>query len=396
MSLSTDVLAKATPTRLVCRGGRWVLELTRLEAVDRDVYQPRLTRLEGADSILAMLRRSEEGQLLASGAAQLMRSPRSEEDRAFEVNEGDWVPSAAGAPAPRQQSEQVEAENADLARAVVELRAELAVLRASHARLRDRVVALEATQSGIAQPNLRPPRGSRSQRRRSEPPPGFSAAEPEVAPFGSDDQAHNPGFAATQASPGLAVALAPSSPAAGMAPVAEEAAVAPHQSLEELAKSISGEQPLPILALPTLRSLSECLQTLLEAPPPLEEQKPTPLGSLTGPLACKLLDDEGRERGAIVMDLRAALLLGAGLLAVPRDEALRQLKANEPSEDALLATSEICNNLTGPVNAAPGAGTSNDHVRSTALTSVDVSALPKIRARLDLSIDGGKIILAMF
>src|SRR5215216_2590833 len=104
MSLSTDVLAKATPTRLVCRSGRWVLELTRLEAVDRDVFQPRLTRLEGADSILALLRRSEEGQLLASGAAQIMRSPRCEEDRAFEVNEGDWVPSADAGPPPRPQA----------------------------------------------------------------------------------------------------------------------------------------------------------------------------------------------------------------------------------------------------------------------------------------------------
>jgi hypothetical protein len=71
---------------------------------------------------------------------------------------------------------------------------------------------------------------------------------------------------------------------------------------------------------------------------------------------------------------------------------LRQLNDNEPSEDALLATSEICNNLTGPVNATSG----NDHVRSTALTGVDVSSLPKLRARLDLMVDGGKIVLGMF
>lgn len=396
MSLSTDVLAKATPTRLVCRGGRWVLELTRLEAVDRDVFQPRLTRLEGADSILALLRRSEEGQLLASGAAQLMRSPRVEEDRAFEVNEGDWVPAADAGPSTRHQPH-VEAEHSDLGRAVVELRAELAVLRASHARLRDRVVALEANQSGIAQPNLRPPRGARSPRRRSEPPPAFSAAEAGVEPFAGDALGGNAGFAATQASPALAAALTPSSSAVGGARPAEPAVGAP-QSLEDLARSIAGEQPLPVLALPGLRSLTDCLQMLLEAPPPLEEQaKPTPLESLTGLLACKLLDDEGRERGAIIMDLRAALLLGAGLLAVPRDEALRQLKDNDPSEDALLATSEICNNLTSPVNTAvSAAGATNDHVRSTALTSVDVSALPKVRARLDLKVDGGYIILAMF
>ncbi|MES1189414.1 MAG: hypothetical protein ABUL60_36695 [Myxococcales bacterium] len=386
MSLSTDVLAKATPTRLLCRGGRWVLELTRLEAVDRDVFQPRLTRLEGSESILALLRRSEEGQLLASGAAQLMRSPRTEEDRAFEVNEGDWVPASDAGPSPRRE-QPADAEGGDLGRAVLELRAELAVLRASHARLRDRVIALEATQSGIAQPNLRPPRGSRSQRRRSEPPPGFTAAEPVADRLGA--QQENPGFAATQASPALGAAT----PAPVVTPSAAVSSEPPVASLEDMARAIAGDQPPPVLALPALRSLTECLQTLLEAPPPLEVQaKPTPLESLTGALACKLLDDEGRERGAIILDLRAALLLGAGLLAVPRDEALRQLNDNEPSEDALLATSEICNNLTGPVNATSG----NDHVRSTALTSVDVSTLPKLRARLDLMVDGGKVVLGMF
>jgi hypothetical protein len=387
MSLSTDVLAKATPTRLVCRAGRWVLELTRLEAVDRDVFQPRLTRLEGADSILALLRRSEEGQLLASGAAQIMRSPRSDEDRAFEVNEGDWVPSADAGLSTRQQH-QHEAASIETGNAVSELRAELAVLRASHARLRDRVIALEASQSGIAQPNVRLPRGSRSQRRRSEPPAAFSASEPDAEPL-----AENPGFAATQASPALGGPALDKSPLP-VAAVAEPSVASPlaGQSLEEIARSIAGEQPLPVMNLPSVRGLSECLETLLEAPPPLEPSKEIAFANLAKPLACKLLDDEGRERGAILLDLRAALLLGAGLLALPRDEALRQLKDNEPSEDALLATSEICNNLTGPVNTVPG----NAHVRSTVLASVDVSTLPKPRARLDLTVDGGMIIIAMF
>ena len=282
-------------------------------------------------------------------------------------------------------------------RVVAEMRAELAVLRASHARLRDRVIALEANQSGIAQPSLRggSPRGSRSQRRRSEPPPGFSSAEAEAEPL-----APAAAVAATQASPALggtrdAAKPTPSAPNAVEEPAAR-AADAPaehqHQSFEELAKAMVGEQPPPVLTVPSLRSLSECLEGLIESPPPLEPIKEVSLDGLTEPQACKLLDDEGRERGAIVLDLRAALLLGAGLLALPRDEALRQLKENEPSEDALLATSEICNNLTGPINAVTG----NAHVRSTAMTGVDVSTLPKLRARLDLTVDGGKLVIAFF
>ncbi len=397
MSLSTDVLAKGTPTRLVCRAGRWVLELTRLEAVDRDVFQPRLTRLEGADSILAVLRRSDEGQLLATGAAQIMRSPRCDEDRAFEVSEGDWVPSADSA-LPTRQQQLAESQGAEAGHAISELRAELAVLRASHARLRDRVIALEATQSGIAQPNLRLPRGSRTQRRRSEPPPAFSelAAEAEAL-------AESPAFAATQASPalGAAAGLGARPPAARAATAAvadalrvdEAPPAAPHQTFEELARAINGDQPLPLLTLPSLRSLNECLATLMDAAPALEQSsEAAPIADLVGAQICKLLDDEGRERGAIILDLRAAVLLGAALLAVPRDEALRQLNESEPSEDALLATSEICNNLTGPVNAVVG----NEHLRSTALTGAEVSDLPRPRARLDLSVDGGQIVVAMF
>jgi hypothetical protein len=383
MSLSTDVLSRATPTRLICRGGRWVLELTRLEAVDRDVFQPRLTRLEGSESILAALRRSEEGQHLASGAAQIMRSPRLDEDRAFEVNEGDWIPSAdASLPAGRA-SAAIDNDAADTARALAELRAELVVLRASHARLRDRVIDLEAALSGgvPAHANARPARGSRTaQRRRSEPPPAFAPAQPTNEPL-----ANPAAFAATQASPGLGQSAAAAAPA----PVAADA---PIPTFEELAKALSGEPVLAPLAVPSLPSLLECLATLMGAAPAVEKASETAFDKLDRPQLCKLLDDEGRERGAIVLELKAAVLLGAGLLALPRDEALRQVRENDPSEDALLAMSEICNNLTGPVNAVAG----NDHVRSTALTSGDVSDLPSPRARLDLTLEGSRFAIAMF
>jgi hypothetical protein len=376
MSLSTDVLSRATPTRLICRAGRWTLELSRLEAVDRDVFQPRLTRLEGSESILAALRRSDEGQHLVNGAAQLMRGGRSDEDRAFEVSEGDWVPTS-DASLPRRHDPAIDAGVVeDALRAVTELRAELAVLRASHARLRDRVVALEAAQSGLGPPQLRPARTARGQRRRSEPPPpAFSPAERPPEPL-----AGNVAFEATQASPPLAVA-----PPAAPEPVAPP-------TFEDLARSLAGERLPPMLTIPSIPSLSECLATLMGEAPELKRSGELALSALDRPRGCRLLDDEGKERGIIVMDLRAAVLLGAALLALPRDEALRQIRENEPSEDALLAMSEICNNLTGPVNAVKG----NAHVRSTALDSVEVGALPAPRARLDLSVDGGALVIAMY
>ena len=383
MSLSTDVLSRATPTRLICRGGRWVLEMTRLEAVDRDVFQPRTQRLEGSDTILAVLRRSDEGQGLASGAAQLMRATRGDEDRAFEVNDGDWVPSAEGPPAPRPGQAQP-AESSDMTLAIAELRAELAVLRASHSRLRDRVVALEAAQSGLNLPGARVLRGGRG-RRRSEPPAPLDGVDNQVAPL-----AENPGFAATQASAALAPAPLPG-PARAAAP---PSAAAPRPaSFEEMARALGADERPPVLALPSLHALNDCLQTLMEQAPRMTASVgELALETLTKPTACKLLDDDGRERGIIILDLAAAVLLGAALLALPRDEAERQVREDDASEDTLLATSEICNNLTGPVNAVAG----NQHVRSTALVSADVGALPKPRARLDLTVDGGNVVVAMF
>jgi hypothetical protein len=390
MGLPTDVLSKATPTRLICRGGRWLLELTRLEAVDRDVFRPSLTRLEGADSILAALRKGEDGQHLATGAAQIMRSSRAEEDRAFEVNDGDWIPSSDASvplePAPTDQGTN------DNARAIAELRAELLVLRASHARLRERVMTLEAAQSGLSHPNPRPPRG-RNARRRSEPPPApFSPA-----PATAEPHPKNVAFDATQASPGIAPAAAPAAAPAqqkngGTPPASDDESSAPAQTFDELARAIAGDQRPAPLSPPTLVSVNECLSTLIGAPAQLERGDATPFEKLDRARICMLLDDEGRERGAVILDLKAALLLGAGLLGLPRGEALRQIKENDPSEDALLAVSEICNNLTGPVNIVAG----NDHVRSTALANLDPTRLPPARARLDLTFEGGHVILAMF
>jgi hypothetical protein len=357
--------------------------MTRLEAVDRDVFQPRVQRLEGSDTILAVLRRSEEGQVLASGAAQLMRSLRNDEDRSFEVNDGDWVPSADGPTAPRPGQAQPP-EASDMTLAIAELRAELAVLRASHSRLRDRVVALEATQSGINLPGTRALRGGRN-RRRSEPPSPLSEVENPVVAL-----PENPGFAATQASPALSPAPQPGP--ARAAPARAGAATRP-ASFEEMARALGVDERPPVLALPTLQALNDCLQTLMEMAPKMTiSAREVPLEGLTKPRSCKLLDDDGRERGIIVLDLAASVLLGAGLLALPWDEAERQVREDDASEDTLLAASEICNNLTGPLNAVAG----NQHVRSTELVSTDVSTLPKPRARLDLGVEGGNVVLAMF
>jgi hypothetical protein len=212
-----------------------------------------------------------------------------------------------------------------------------------------------------------------------------------------DPHAKSVAFDATQASPGVVPppALAPAPrplQQATPSPAANPEPSAPAQTFDELARAIAGEQRPAPLSPPTIVSVNECLSTLIGVPAQLERGESNSFDALDRARVCMLLDDEGRERGAVVLDLKAALLLGAGLLGLPREEALRQIKENDPSEDALLAVSEICNNLTGPVNAVAG----NAHVRSTALGNLEPGRLPAARSRLDLTFEGGHVIIAMF
>src|SRR4051812_37333193 len=129
MSIAGDLLTTATPARLLCRRGTWLLELVKLVPVDRNVFQPRVQRLEGAEAVLQHLKRSGD-PALAAAAGQLMRGARSDEERAFDAIDGDWVPGELG---PRRDGHRPSSMPPGNSQAgeMAELRAELLVLRAS-------------------------------------------------------------------------------------------------------------------------------------------------------------------------------------------------------------------------------------------------------------------------
>src|SRR5262245_41146728 len=165
----------STPSRLVCRRGRWALELTRLVPVDNHVLAPKRQRLEGSEAILTHLKRTGEATSLAHGAAQIMRAARSDEERSFDAVDGEWVPS--------QGSRQNDAANdvsppqrRDFESALAELRAEILILRGSHQRLKERVVALEAELAAVEGAPRRAERAPRSAAR------GVSLTPPRVEP----------------------------------------------------------------------------------------------------------------------------------------------------------------------------------------------------------------------
>ena len=328
MSFTGDVLTSTSPARLLCRRGKWILEIVRFVAVDRNVFQPRTQRLEGSDVILQHLKRGEHAAL-AAATGQLMRGLRADEDHSFEAVDGDWVPDAtrsrdSQAPGPNNAGPNAAANTAS---EVAELRAELLILRVSHDRLRERVLRLEAqlatgevrinAQAATALDSLSLPKvqdAPRAARPAPEPAP-----EPKAEPVAKAPE--NIGTDATAISPGL-------------------------------------ERPSePRIKFPALAALNTCLHALIGDQVGLQEAKHVTFAPKPDDphWISPLIDEEGVEAGAIVVTARATATLGGMLMMVPPLEIESQRKSKKPSSDAIEAMSEVSNNLSGAFNQVPGA-----------------------------------------
>jgi len=310
MSIAGDLLTSATPARLLCRRGVWVLELVKLVPVDRNVFQPKVQRLEGAEAVLQHLKRSGDNPALAAAASQLMRGVRSDEERAFDAVDGDWVP---GELSPRRDAQRPSSPpGPNQVAEVAELRAELLVLRAAHERLRDRVQRLE-TQLAAA---------GRGREVLSMPPtPSFAnvmASEvPQPASF-----------------PPVAPAKAPTAARLPGEPVGAS----------------SG------LVLPSVAAINESLRALIGDQVIVRGKQPVAfVPNELGPCwISRLIDEDGRELGALVADRAAAIALGAALMLLSESEIEAQRALATPSDDILSAMSEVANNLCGTVNQRGG------------------------------------------
>jgi hypothetical protein len=304
MSIAGDLLTAATPTRLVCRRGAWMLEIERLVAVERNVYQPRTQRIEGTEAIVQHLQRTVHGVTLANAASTLLRSLHAEEC-SFEAVEGEWIACEPSARAESGRPSVSVAANA----AAAELRAELCLLRATHAGLRARVATLEAQLWSRAE-----------------------AREP--------------------ARPRLSVPAPAPTPRPAPRRASEPAPEGPPELVPESAPEPSAAVPVPKLKLPTAPAVSSCLNTLIGRKIESKELRPVPFpGKGKSPCwFCRLLDDEGNDVGVIVADLLAVVGLGGALMMVPPTELEAQRTAKLPSEDVMSAMAEVANNLSATIN----------------------------------------------
>jgi len=334
MSFTGDVLTSSSPARLLCRRGKWLLEIVRFVAVDRNVFQPRTQRLEGSEVILQHLKRGEHAAL-AAATSQLIRGLRTDEDHSFEAVDGDWVPDATRGrdsvpPGPGQVGPNAAASAAN---EVAELRAELLVLRVSHERLRERVLRLESqllaggeirinAQASVAMDALGLPKIQEAPRPARGAPEPTSIPSPAPEPPAAAKNAGSIGTDATAISPGADK------------PAAE-----------------------PRIKFPTVAALNVCLHALIGDQVSFLEGKPVTFAPKPSDphWVSKLIDEEGVEAGAIVVTARATATLGGMLMMVPPLEIESQRKAKAPSADSIEAMSEVSNNLSGAFNQVPGA-----------------------------------------
>ncbi|HET9954050.1 MAG TPA: hypothetical protein VFQ61_06085 [Polyangiaceae bacterium] len=312
--------------------------MTRLVAVDSHVFQPRKQRLEGSEAILSHLKRHADSGNLVQGAAHLMRAARSDEERSFEAVDGEWVPVQA-APADTH-SEPNAKQRAALENVIAELRAELLMLRASHQRLRERVATLEARIENAPLPE------KKSARAELATPARLSEARSARTEVKSATAAHKP------AEPLSELGLAPQSDRDLLGVLAD------------LLGEDSGYAQIQ-------RAIPESyLQRL-------------------GMYVSLLVDESGREVGAIVSHVACTAELGGRLAGLTPEERHQQARSGELSETVTQAMSEVCNALAGVLaRSAKSPG-----VRCTPLEAFDpdrLGWLGEARQRLCLSKpDGG-------
>jgi len=156
-------------------------------------------------------------------------------------------------------------------------------------------------------------------------------------------------------------------------------------------------RPRPELELPPLAELSRCMELLMSGNDVVvqEGEELSATAGLADCYAAALEDDAGEQVGLILMDLRATVFLGGTRMIQTRDQLEQQFAAANPEQDSIAAAAEICNALSGAVNA----GQSRYHVRTSglsrfALDRYDWAPTPAVRRDLKDSFGGCTTVLS--
>lgn len=212
-----------------------------------------------------------------------------------------------------------------------------------------------------------------------------------------------PRAAAPAASPNHAPAPAAAPSSAYEARGAAEPAGAPRMSVPSIRPAPLAPAPLidpneREVQLPTAAALSDLVKSLAGPEAVLQPADRADWAQLAaaGPVfAAPINTNEGREIGAMVLDVESALRL-AGALLMESDEMVASLVEEKMMSDEMLdAASEVCNTLMSAFNKISG----NPHLRVSKLTPLDsagASWLPSARKVAEYRYShGGRLAMAI-
>ncbi len=326
-------------------------------SVGQDLIRPTTQKLTGQRVIASYFSSNPDKALLAKATQKLMQSVSSGELRSYRAEGGEWIAnSTPPPPGDRFDSDRPPADTPSLETGVLELKTQVVMLTAVQEGLIMRLARLEAKLARGSWSSEASRAPARSALHQAGPPSGSAPAD-DAAPL----------LRAQEESPQAWNTPEPS----GLDPVAEEAATAFNDD-QPLVTPKGGEggaaSPDPVvaapperqeLALPSTSDLAKCIALLIGGDVSAQESPPLGINRTTRDCyAAPILDDRDQTVGLILMDLKATVFLGGTLMMLPRSELEQQLKALSPGEDSIAASAEICNAMSGAINAAQ-----SEHVR---------------------------------
>jgi hypothetical protein len=160
----------------------------------------------------------------------------------------------------------------------------------------------------------------------------------------------------------------------------------PRDDAEAELEAYDRAEPPRLRALPSVSEIQRELELLLgpsirvtEA----EAEAPEPIR-----FAALIIGDGGETLGAILADLRGAVVLGGALLMDSEDSVAAQIAAGEPAQEVLDALAEVCNTVVDAVAAAgenPGARVE----RAAPLDARELPWLDSPALSLEMDLGGG-------
>lgn len=316
------------PIRLSRQSGRWIIEFTRLVAVDDQLMRPERRRVAATSDALRSLPLSCPPERIREAEALIGQSDDGSECL-FELAEEGWTPT------PTVRHSQRPFVRGEAASLIAGLEAQLLGMRALYDALLVRVVALE---------------GQAHERRRheQEPEPRYVRKVPSRRDVLLSLQNGAPASRSAPVAPQAEApepAEAPPAPRPAPAPRPVEAAPATQASAE----GVAPPGP-PRITLPSTSDVIGCLEMLAADVQVKPDNLPLPADLAAFSLA-RLADEAGEVVGFLLVDQGVSAELGGGLLGLPQmardDQALRGLE-----KDTREALNEIMNNLGGLVNRA--------------------------------------------